>query len=193
MSHDSLIAHIRRHVPLSDGDAEILKSHSRLKRVRKRQFVSEQGEVCRYENFVAEGCLRCYHIDAKGVERTVQFAVEGWWVADLRSFLTEAPADFTVEAVEASLLIQFGRREMEELYRRIPALERFFRILVQNALVASQKRIVDAFGEDAKTRYADFRRHYPEIEKRVPLYMIASYLGIAPESLSRIRQESDLI
>jgi len=189
MSYDLLIRQIRRHVALSDPDADILRSLTRVKKVRKRQFVSEQGEICRYENFVVEGCLRCYHIDGKNAEHIVQFAVEGWWISDLRSFMTESPADFTVEAIEPSTLIQFGRKEVEELYRRLPALERFFRVMLQNALVASQRRIVDSYSEDAKRRYAEFRERHPDIEKRVPLYMIASYLGITPEFLSRIRQD----
>jgi CRP-like cAMP-binding protein len=190
MSHDLLIRQIQKHVPLSDADIDVLKSLSRIKKVRKRQFVSEQGEICRYENFVAEGCLRCYHIDPKGVEHVVQFAVEGWWVSDLRSFKTESPADFSVEAIEASTLIQFRLRDLEELYRRIPALERFFRTMFEYALIAAQKRIVDSYSEDAKQRYLEFRQRHPDIEKRVPNYMIASFLGITPEFLSRIRQDN---
>ncbi len=191
MPHDLLIRNIRKRVDLDDAGARAIVELTRVKKVRKRQFVSEQGEVCRYENFVAEGCLRSYHVDAQGKEHIAQFAVEEWWISDLRSFITRTPADFTVEAVEPSTLIQFGREELEELYRRVPALERFFRLILQNAYAAAQKRIVESYSEDARRRYAEFRARYPDLEKRVPQYMIASYLGISPESLSRIRREED--
>lgn len=191
MPHDLLIRNIRKRVDLDDAGARAIVELTRVKKVRKRQFVSEQGEVCRYENFVAEGCLRSYHVDAQGKKHIAQFAVEEWWISDLRSFITRTPADFTVEAVEPSTLIQFGREELEELYRPVPALERFFRLILQNAYAAAQKRIVESYSEDARRRYAEFRARYPDLEKRVPQYMIASYLGISPESLSRIRREED--
>ncbi|MTI86905.1 MAG: Crp/Fnr family transcriptional regulator [Balneolaceae bacterium] len=188
MSYHTLVQHINRHVTLTEAEVEILKSLTRIKKVRKRQFVSEQGEITRYESYVVEGCLRCYHTDEDGNEHVVQFAVEDWWTADLHSFLTQSPAHFSVEAIEPSVLIQFGYNEMEELYRSIPKLERFFRTITQRAYVASQKRIITSFSKDASKRYDEFRNRYPTIEQRVPQYMIASYLGISPEFLSKIRK-----
>ena len=188
MEYSALTRYIEKFISLDEDELELLKSMSRIKRLRKRQYVSEQGEVCRYENFVVEGCLRSYHIDEEGNEHIAQFAVENWWIADLQSFLTQSPADFNVDAIEPSVLIQFGYEELQELYREIPKLERFFRIIIQKAYVASQKRIVASFSSDAGKRYIDFRNRYPTIEARVPQYMIASYLGITPEFLSKIRR-----
>lgn len=188
MSYDSLIKYIEEYISLNEKEIDILKSLTRIKKVRKRQFVVEQGEICRYENYVVDGCLRCYHLDEEGQEHIVQFAVEDWWIADLQSFLTQSPANFSVDALEPSILIQFGHNELQELYNRIPKLERFFRLIIQNAFVASQKRIVASYSKDAGKRYIDFRNRYPNIEKRVPQYMVASYLGITPEFLSKIRR-----
>lgn len=188
MSYDPLIKYIEDYISLSEKEAEILKSLTRIKKIRKRQFVVEQGEVCRYENYVVEGCLRCYHLDEEGQEHIVQFAVEDWWIADLQSFLTQAPANFSVDAIEPSILIQFRYNDLQKLYEKIPKLNQFFRLIIQNAFVASQKRIVASYSKDAGKRYIEFRNRYPNIEKRVPNYMVASYLGITPEFLSKIRR-----
>ena len=188
MSYDPLIKYIAEYISLNEKEIDILKSLTRIKKVRKRQFVVEQGEVCRYENYVVEGCLRCYHLDENGQEHIVQFAVDDWWIADLQSFLTQSPANFSVDALEPSVLIQFGYNELQELYNKIPKLERFFRLIIQNAFVASQKRIVASYSKDAGKRYIAFRNRYPNIENRVPQYMVASYLGITPEFLSKIRR-----
>lgn len=188
MSYDSILTYIDRHITLTDQEIDIFKSLTRIKSVRKGQFVVEQGEVSRYENFVVQGCLRCYHVDREGKEHIVQFAVESWWISDLQSFLTQSPAHFNVDAIEPSALVQLEYNDLQELYRSIPKFERFFRLIIQNAFVASQKRIISTFSQNAGERYIDFRNRYPDIESRVPQYMVASYLGISPEFLSKIRQ-----
>jgi len=190
MMYNSLLEYIDGYITLDEEEVEILKSHTRIKKVRKKQFVVEQGEICRYENYVVEGCLRCYHLDEDGNEHIVQFAVEDWWIADLQSFLTQSPANFSVDALEPSTLIQFEYNKLQELYNRIPKLDRFFRLIIQNAYIASQQRIVTSYSKDAGKRYIEFRNRYPNIEQRVPQYMIASYLGITPEFLSKIRRRT---
>lgn len=188
MDYKPLIKYIEEYISLREGDIDTIKSLTRVKEVRKKQFIAEQGEICRYENFVVKGCLRCYHTDEEGNEHVVQFAAENWWISDLQSFLTQSPANFSVDALEPSVLIQFGYNELQELYERVPKLDRFFRLIIQNAFVASQNRIVASYSKDAGKRYIEFRNKYPNIEKRVPQYMIASYLGITPEFLSKIRR-----
>lgn len=188
MSYDSILTYIDRHITLTDQETEIFKPLTRIKSVRKGQFVVEQGEISQYENFVVQGCLRCYHVDREGKEHIVQFAVEDWWISDLQSFLTQSPAHFSVDAIEPSILVQIGYNDLQELYRKIPKFERFFRLIIQNAFVASQKRVISTFSRDAEQRYLEFRNRYPDIENRVPQYMVASYLGISPEFLSKIRQ-----
>ena len=135
------------------------------------------------------GCLRTFYVDNEGQEHIVRFAVENWWTADLGSFITQTPADYNVQCLEKTEVIQFSYNDIEELYIKIPKLERFFRIIIQNAYVASDKRIIQSFSMTAKERYLKFREQYPQIEQRVPQYMIASYLGITKEFLSKIRSQ----
>lgn len=188
MSYNLILSYIDNYITLTDQEIDLFKSLTRIKTLRKRQFVVEQGEICWYENYVVEGCLRCYHTDAKGAEHVVQFAVENWWISDLHSFLTQSPAHFSVDAIEPSVLIQFEYNNLQKLYQKIPKFERFFRLIIQNAFVASQKRTIESYSKDAGKRYINFRNRYPDIETRVPQYMIASYLGMSPEFLSKIRR-----
>lgn len=188
MKHDTILNYIERYITLSDPEIELFKSMTKVKKLRKRQFVAEAGEVCLYENFVNKGCLRCYYVDSEGSEHTVQFAIENWWISDLHSFLTQSPAHYSVEAVEPSEVIQIRYDDLQELYQSVPKFERFFRLIIQRAFVAAQQRIIDSYSKDARQRYVEFLGKYPEIERRVPQYMIASYLGITPEFLSKIRR-----
>lgn len=186
--HKQILDYIGRYIELNEDETDLFKSLSRYKKLRKRQFVVEQGEVCRYENYVIKGCLRCYYLDAGGAEHIVQFAIEDWWISDLHSFLAQSPAHFNVDAIEPSELIQIDFDSLQELYRRIPKFERFFRLIIQKAFVASQDRVISSHSKDAMQRYREFSTRYPEIERRVPQYMIASYLGMTPEFLSKIRR-----
>jgi CRP-like cAMP-binding protein len=117
------------------------------------------------------------------------FAIENWWTADLGSFISQSPADYNVQCLEDSLLAQIAYPDLEQLYLDVPRLERFFRIIIQKAFVASQRRVVGNFSLSAKDRYLKFKEQYPRIEQRVPQYLIASYLGITREFLSKIRSQ----
>jgi CRP-like cAMP-binding protein len=166
----------------------LLRRRIKARTFRKRQYVLQAGDVCESEYYVFKGCLRAYLVNEKGEEHIVQFAVEDWWVGDMYSFLTETPAKLNIETVEESTLLLIAKKDMEELYREIPKLERFFRILVQNAFIALQERVLDAMSKNVEQRYIEFHRKYPQIEQRVPQHMIASFLGATPEFLSRIRK-----
>jgi CRP-like cAMP-binding protein len=164
-----------------------LLSKIRIKKYAKGQFVVRSGDVCKYENFVLSGCLKTFYTDNEGQEHMIMFAIENWWTADLGSFITQTPADLNVQCLEDSELAQLYYNDLQQLYARIPGLERFFRVIIQTAFVAAQKRIINNFTLPAAERYLQFRRQYPEIEQRVPQYLIASYLGITKEFLSNIR------
>ena len=151
----------------------------------KGQFVVQNGEVCKYENFVLKGCLRSFHIDNEGQEHIVMFAVENWWTADLGSFITQKPADLNVQCLENSELVQIHYKDLQKLYLEIPKLERFFRIIIQKAFVSAQKRILNNFSLEATDRYIQFREQYPDIEQRVPQYMI----GFIPRNYQRVSQQ----
>ena len=184
-----LLEYIRQYVDLTPGEESTLLLKVKLKKFQRGQFVVQNGEVCKYENFVLSGCLRSFYTDNEGQEHVIMFAVENWWTADLGSFITQQSADLNVQCLEDSELIQIHYNDLQKLYLEIPKLERFFRIIIQKAFVAAQKRIVNNFSMGAMERYIQFREQYPNIEQRVPQYMIASYLGITKEFLSKIRNK----
>jgi CRP-like cAMP-binding protein len=189
MEAQPFLDYIRKYVDLSGEEETLLLSVLRIRKYRKGQFVVQQGDICRYENFVLQGCLKTFYTDDTGQEHIIMLAIENWWTSDLGSFLTRQPADFNVQCIEDSLLVQLTYESFEQLYKTVPQMERLSRIILQKAFVASQKRLVNNFSMPARDRYLLFRSQYPQIEQRVPQYMIASYLGITREFLSKIRNQ----
>ncbi|HMB62465.1 MAG TPA: Crp/Fnr family transcriptional regulator [Eudoraea sp.] len=184
-----LFTYIDRYVTLTTEEELFLKERLRSRRYLKGQYVLQQGDICHYESFVLSGCLKVFYSDSSGGEHVVMFAVEEWWVSDMGSFVNHTPADYNIQCLENCELLQFTHSTLEELYTKIPALERFFRIIIQNAFVAAQKRIVNNHRLTARDRYISFIDQYPDIAQRVPQYLIASYLGITKEFLSKIRAQ----
>ncbi len=184
-----LLDYINKYVSLSEAEEAILLSMVTYRKYLKGQFIVQQGDVCKYECFVLSGCTKTFHIDDEGQEHIVMFSIEDWWTSDMGSFITQTPADYNVQCLEKTEMIMFSHDIIEDLYAAIPKLERFFRQIIQKAFVASQKRIVRSFSLSAKDRYLYFRNQYPKIEQRIPQYMIASYLGITKEFLSKIKSQ----
>ncbi|HQG38537.1 MAG TPA: Crp/Fnr family transcriptional regulator [Chitinophagales bacterium] len=189
MSQNILLKNLARFIELTPEEIEYLLSVLQVKKLRKRQYLLQEGDVCRFQGFVVKGCLRVYEADEKGAEHIVQFAPEDWWVGDLYSFYTGEKSQFNIEALEDSELYVFDNKNLEDLYAKIPKMERYFRLLMQNALIALSRRVLSSMSKSAAERYSDFIQRYPQIEQRVPNHQIASYLGIKPESLSRIRRQ----
>ena len=189
MNSKPLLDYIHKYIDLTADEEETLLKNVTYRKYLKGQFVVQQGDVCKHESFVVKGCLKTFYIDPEGQEHIVMFAIENWWTADLGSLITQTPADYNVQCLENCELIQFSYDKLEELYQQIPKLERLFRIILQKAFVASEKRIIRNFSLPAKERYLQFREQYPQVEQRVPQYMIASYLGITKEFLSKIRSQ----
>ncbi|TCJ12506.1 Crp/Fnr family transcriptional regulator [Flaviaesturariibacter flavus] len=186
---ERLIANVARRVELNAGEQEYFTSLLQVKTVRRRQFLLQEGEVCRNEYFVNKGCLRAYVTDARGTEHVLQFAIEDWWIGDMHSFITQTPARITIDALEDSEVFSISRSGWDELMERVPKFERFFRMLLQGAFITLQNRVTSALSATAEQRYAEFQERYPQFEQRVPQHQVASYLGITPESLSRIRKQ----
>ena len=182
-----LFDYIAQFVQLTSEERSTLASKVKIRKYLKGQFVVQNGDICKYESFVLSGCLKSFYIDNDGQEHIVMFAVENWWTADMSSFITQTPSDYNIQCLENSVLAQLYFEDLEQLYIQIPKLERFFRIIIQKAYITSQKRLINNFSLPAKDRYLQFREKYPQIEQRVPQYMIASYLGITKEFLSKIR------
>ncbi len=189
MNIKPFLDYINQRIQLTTEEESTLLSRIRVRKYLKGQFVVQNGNVCKHENFVLSGCLKTFYIDNEGQEHVVMFAIENWWTSDLGSFITQMPADLNVQCLENSELVQIHYNDLQQLYIDIPGLERFFRIIIQNAFVAAQKRIINNFSLPATDRYIQFREQYPKIEQRVPQYMIASYLGITKEFLSKIRSQ----
>ena len=188
MSTDNIIDHVRSFVPLSPGEAETILGLVKVRRYLKGQFVVQAGDVCQEQSFVNKGCLKSFRVDENGKEHVVSFAVENWWTGDLGSFIAQSAADYNVQCLEDCELVQFRFSIMEQLYREVPVMERFFRLLLQRSYVAAQRRVVDRMSIPAKELFLQFMEKYPDLHHRVPLYLIASYLGITPQFLSKIRR-----
>lgn len=187
--YDLLFKNIGDHVLLSEEEIEICKTLFIPKKLRKRQYLLQEGDVCKYTAFVEKGLLRTYTVDEKGNEHILQFSMEGWWIADLYSFLTQEPSPYHIEALEDCELLLITQPSWEILLKKVPALERFFRILIQNNLIATQRRLMGAMSETAEEKYLKLIKNSPSSLQRVPQHMIAAYLGITRETLSRIRSQ----
>jgi len=187
--YDLILKNISRFIQLTPQETDYFISILHIKKFKKRQYILHEGEICRYEYFVNKGCLRAYHTDDKGLEHIAQFAIEDWWIGDMYSFLTSTPARLNIDALEDSEVIYFDNPSLEKLYTEVPKFERFFRMIIQNAFIATQGRVIETMSMDAEQRYCNFIERYPLMERRLPLKQIASYLGITPESLSRIRSQ----
>jgi CRP-like cAMP-binding protein len=189
MINDLLLQNIERHVRLDGVEVEWVNSLFQPKVLKRKAFLLRQGEVCRSENFIVKGCVKVYSLDESGSEHIVMFGIEGWWVGDLLSFLTGNASRYHIEALEDTELLQITKPDLDLLYEKVPKMERFFRILLQNAFIAHMERIDQSLSLDAAGRYGHFIRRYPAFERRIPQKQIAAYLGITPVFLSMLRKK----
>lgn len=182
-----ILQNIARYVQLTAEEQTFFTSLLQPKKLRKKQLLVTAGEECRYEYFVNKGCLRQYYLDDKGMEHILMFAPEDWWISDMYGFINHKPALTTIEAVEETEVLALDRDTYEELVKQVPQFERFFRIILQRAFVSNQRRLIESMTLAAAQRYDNFVQQYPSLEQRLSQKQIASYLGITPESLSRVR------
>ena len=186
---EKLIESVGQKVAFSSKDLETLKSFFIPKKVRKRQYILNAGDVCQYITLVEKGLLRSFTVDDDGNEHVVQFASEGWWVSDVGSFVSGKDALYNIEALEDSELLHLTRQGMDELLIQLPVMERFFRLLMQNNIIALQRRVVAYMSLSAEEKYLKLMEVAPDIMNRASQQHIASYLSITPETLSRIRKK----
>jgi len=181
--------HISRCAPVSED--EIRRFNSRLKplSLKKKTLLLRQGEICRFEAYIVKGCIKKYYIDENGDQVVLQFAVEDWWISDIGSFYEQRPSNLFIEALEDTELLTIDFESKEKLFREIPSLERVFRIMMQRAYSVLESRFYATVSHSAESRYLEFVSKYPSLLQRVPQQQIASYLGITPESLSRIKTQ----
>ncbi|ANE53693.1 Crp/Fnr family transcriptional regulator [Flavisolibacter tropicus] len=179
---------LKNTVDFSEEDIVVIKNHLTPKKLRKKQYLLQEGDVCKFVAFVEKGVLRSYSIDEKGIEHIIQFALEGWLIADLYSFLTMEPATYTIDAIEDCELVLISKSAHEELLKTLPKYESWIRLQITGAYIALQKRLTSIISLTLEERYESFISLYPHIVQRVPQHMIASYMGLSPETLSRVRK-----
>ena len=182
-----ILENIGKLIKITEAEKTFFLSLLRYRKLRKRQFLLQAEDPCKYEYFVLSGCLRSYYIDDKGQDHVVQFAVEDWWIGDMRAFITQTPAWLNIDALEDTEVLMLGYDALEQLYQKVPAFERYFRIRIQNAFVSEQLRLGNSLSKTAEERYLDFIKRYPQFEQRISQVQIASYLGMTPEFLSTLR------
>lgn len=186
---EKLIQNITDKVALGEKDIEVLKTFFIPKKIRKRQYLLNAGDVCQHITFIEKGLLRSFTVDDDGNEYVVQFAIEGSWISDMGSFISGKEALYNIEALEDAEVLNLTRQSMDELLNQFPLMERFFRLLMQNNIVALQRRVIAYMSLSAEEKYVRLMEVNPDIMNRASQQHIASYLSITPETLSRIRKK----
>jgi CRP-like cAMP-binding protein len=181
---------IEKQIVISDDEFKFFSDFLTEKKILKKEFLLKEGEVCNYTGFVNTGCLRTFTRDHEGNENVTRFAIEDYWVGDLYSYLTGDVSPYNIEATIDSKVLLIHKNDMEKVYEQVPKFERFFRIIVQRGYIALEKRFSIDLSSSALQKYENLLQKFNDIELRVSQKHIASYLGITPESLSRIKKKS---
>ena len=184
---DVFINYLKSKFTLTDEQVTLIQSVCHLKKLRKRQYLLQEGDVWRFNAFIQKGLVRTYRVDDKGLEHIIQFSSENWWAGDRYSYLSETPARCNIDAIEESEIVLITKADYDMLLETIPALNTFARMLLERTFVAAQNRIHADISFTAEEKYHEFLKTHPTLINRVPQHMIASYLGLKPETLSRVR------
>lgn len=185
----NFINHLKKYIALTSEEIEVLSTFVKFKKINKKDFLLKEGQVCANNYFVENGLLRMYFINEKGIEQVTYFALESWWLADYMSFMMQKPSQFFIQAVEDTEVVCLDYLKQEELFKQLPQLERYFRIIAQRANAASQMRVKFFHDYSKEENYRVFSSQFPSFVQRIPQYMLASYLGITPEYLSELRKK----
>lgn len=188
---ETLIKNILQHIRLSPEEIVIFKSFWTEKILEKGEFLLRNGEICRYDSYIISGVLKAFCINSEnGNEEILFLAIDDWWATDISSFSKQKASIYNIQAVEKTSLLQISHYSFQKMLREIPSLERYFRIILESYLGTLEKRIVFNNMYKAEQKYYDFLDTYPDIVSRVPQYLIASYLGVSAEFISRIRKKN---
>ena len=183
----TILASVQKYVKLTEEESALFISYLEPKSVIRRTLLAKEGEICRHSIFVIDGALKSYTLDKNRDEHVISFALSGWWIADMYSLINQKPGILRIESLAESELLLLSKQNQEQLYERIPKFERFFRIIMQNAYIREQLRVIQNLSLSAEERYNNFTSKYPGIVQQVTQKQMASYLGITPEFLSTIR------
>src|ERR1700741_1943100 len=184
---ESIDAYVTKCISLTADEIGYFHSLLTLKKVKKKTFLLQAGDVCDFEAFIIKGCIRVFYIDDKGDEVILHFAIENWWLGDIASAMHQKETQLFMEALEDTEILVIKTEDKEKLYQKVPKFERMFRLMIQSTHASMMNRLISTMSKPAEERYLEFIKKYPTIPQRVPQHYIASYLGISPEFLSKVR------
>ncbi len=189
-SIEPLLEYFNGCIPLSKEEKQLVTGYFQPRLYRRRQFVLQEGDICTKFNFVVRGCLRMYKIDDKGNMHILQFTAENRWLTDLGSFYGKNVSKLNIDAIEDTMILQISYDNLIALYKQAPKFDRIFRVMIENSFIALQERLLQNISSTAEERYLSFVQMYSHLSNRLPQTQIAAFLGISPEFLSRIRNNS---
>ncbi|PST83274.1 cyclic nucleotide-binding protein [Pedobacter yulinensis] len=192
--HDAFFRYLTKFVsdPLSDEEKALIKRTFVPHRLRKRQFLLQAGDHCRHFAFIVKGAMRMYSVDEKGAEHIVRLGIEDWWMGDRESFVYATPSPYHIEACEHCELLLITKASVDELQEKLPAYREMRLRLDERNIMANNRRLTSAISSPADKRYAEFAACYPELIERFPQHIIASYIGINKDTLSRVKRQHNL-
>ena len=188
MDYNLILQNVLRHIALNNEEISYFTSLLSRKEVARKEFLLQAGNVAKHINFIHSGALKAYYLDVKSDENIIMLAVDDWWITDMYSFTSGNPAMQFISAIEDTVIFQLQKNDFDKLLVKIPPFERFFRILMQNAYIREQLRVIQNLSMPAEERYLNFLKKYPQLVNRVTQKQIASYIGVTPEFLSAMRK-----
>jgi CRP-like cAMP-binding protein len=186
---NDLFAYIQQRVTLTDSDKAFIRHRFTLRHLVRKSYFLREGDIGFEQAFIISGTMRVFYIDGKAQEHVLYFGFKDWWIGDLASFELRSASQLNVQALEDTWLLAFTQDGIDEIFQHIPQMERLFRIMAQRTLAVLQKRLFLTVSSSAEERYIALIERHPSIEQLVPQHQIASYLGILPESLSRMKKQ----
>lgn len=186
---ESLKKHIREYIEISDEKLDQYCNVFTLHKIKKKDFLLTEGNICEFEGFVMSGCFKVFHTHHNAVEQILYFGVENWWISDIDSFVNRIPSKLNIQALEDSEILLISKKDKEKFYQEMPEIEKLMRFKFQMSIVALQRRIIDNLSKPSDERYLDFLKDYPKIAHRLTNIQIGAYLGVTPEFISRIRRK----
>lgn len=181
--------YFNRYLPFTDEETKLFCSYLQPKTFQKKEFLLKEGQICHHQFFVLDGLVRHFYIDQKGQEQTTQFGIENWWVTNMESFIRQEPSQLNIQTIEDTMALLLAKKDLEQLFQKLPKLERAFRMITENMLIAIQKRNTFHWYMKSEDKYKMIQDDLPDFLQRVPQYMVASYLGMTPEHYSAIRKK----
>lgn len=187
MDHTGILNNISKHISLTKIERDYFISLLEFKKIASKQFLLNAGEICKHSSYVISGCLRGYTIDKDGFEHVLSFAPQDWWIGDMQSMINQVPGNLNIEALVETEVLMLSKNHQEDLYKKVPKFERFFRIITEKSLIAYQQRLMDNLSLTAQERYLKFCTTYPTLINTIPQKQIAAYIGVTPEFLSKLK------